>query len=258
MFKKMLVFTFLFLSFIVLAACGQQENLDVGLESLAFPPAAFSSTLVVQHSGHCADVFKNSLERDADLIQYDCHGKANQRFTFHPVAGKADTYLLKSESSGLCADVSLSQKVSGDYVVHQWSCHANANQQFTLKATGSSKVFSLVAGHDGRCVSVVGGSPYNRANLVAHTCNGAKSQQWKLAGYVAASAPRTCTDERDGRRGRRHRLRPHRRLRLQRRQRNGGPLPYESDGRGGPIAAARRRAGTRRPAVQTRANTKNF
>ncbi len=189
MFKKTVVLGFLFCSSLaLLAACGQQEPVT-GLEPSALNAPTFSSAAVAQHSDRCADVNKNSLELGADLIQYDCHGKANQRFTFHPVAGKTNTYVLRSESSGLCADVSLSQKVSGDYVVHQWSCHAKTNQQFTLKAGGTSKVFSLVAGHDGRCVSVADGNTDNRANLVAHTCNGAKSQLWTLAGYAAAGAP---------------------------------------------------------------------
>lgn len=190
----MSVFAFLWVSVMVLAACGQQEPVETGLEHLALSAPTFSSTAVAQRSGRCADVYKNSLSLGADLIQYDCHGKANQRFTFHPVAGKTDTYILKGESSGLCADVSLSQKASGDYVIHQWSCHAKTNQQFTLKASGSSKVFSLVANHDGKCVSVADGSPYNRANLVAQTCGGAKSQLWKLAGYtVSDAAPASVT-----------------------------------------------------------------
>ena len=77
----------------VLASCAQQEAPAAGLESQALAAPAFSSLVVAQHSGRCADVYKSSLSVGTDLVQYDCHGKANQRFTFHPVAGKADTYI---------------------------------------------------------------------------------------------------------------------------------------------------------------------
>ncbi len=175
----------------LLAGCGSQAVPEAGLTALALAVPAFSSTLVAEHSGKCADVYQAGLSAGTDLIQYGCHGKANQRFTFHPVAGKAATYVLRGEGSGLCADVSLSQKEAGDFVVHQWRCHAKTNQQFTLQPTGT-KVFTLVANHDGRCVGVANGSPYNRAKLVAQSCDGTKSQQWQLTGYAAA-APESVT-----------------------------------------------------------------
>ncbi|HEV2122329.1 MAG TPA: RICIN domain-containing protein [Chloroflexota bacterium] len=186
--KKMLVFAVgLLLSSVLLASCGQQEGVpEAGPETLAvLAEPAFSSTLEVQRSGKCLDVPRSSRERGADLIQYACHGEANQRFTFHEVAGKADTYLLKSEASGLCVDVSSSQKAGDDFVVHQWSCHAKSNQQFTLQATGAAEVFSLVSNHSGKCVSVLNASLSNRAGIVAQSCSGAEHQLWNIPDYKA-------------------------------------------------------------------------
>ena len=173
----------------LLASCGRQASVpQESLETVALAAPAFSSTLVAQNSGKCLNVPFGYATLGLEIIQYSCDGKTSQRFTFHPVAGKTDTYILKNEDSGLCADVSLSKKEGGDFVVHQWSCHAKANQQFRLKATGTAKVFSLVANHDGKCVTVSNSSPADRAKVVSHGCSGAKNQLWKIAGYQAGTA----------------------------------------------------------------------
>ena len=173
----------------LLASCGRQASVpQESLETAALAAPAFSSTLVAQNSGKCLNVPFGYATLGLEIIQYSCDGKTSQRFTFHPVAGKTDTYILKNEDSGLCADVSLSKKEGGDFVVHQWSCHAKANQQFRLKATGTAKVFSLVANHDGKCVTVSNSSPADRAKVVSHGCSGAKNQLWKIAGYQAGTA----------------------------------------------------------------------
>ena len=172
---------------LLLVSC--TETAEPGLEPTVatdLAPASFTSTLAASHSGRCLDVPEGKTANGVLLQQWDCRNNANQRFDFHPVAGKRDTYVIRNPKTRGCVDVSLSKKSEqGAFVLHQWACHGLANQQFQLKSAGAT-TFELVAQHTGTCADVARRAKGNGATLHAWRCQGGANQQWKIAGIGGA------------------------------------------------------------------------
>ncbi|MEZ4622883.1 MAG: RICIN domain-containing protein, partial [Caldilineaceae bacterium] len=61
--------------------------------------------IIATHSNKCMDVASYSTSNNAQIQQYSCSGGDNQKFYFTPVAGKADTYLIRAKHSGKAVDV---------------------------------------------------------------------------------------------------------------------------------------------------------
>ena len=177
-----------FCALLLLLGCSQQ------LESAAtqpsqvgtLGPAAFTSALVAMHSDKCAELPGGSLTPGKQLIQWDCNwGQAKQQFSFHPVAGQADTYHLQNVNSQLCVSVSPVQRYGGHPTVEQLACdEGSPRQQFTLRAVpNAEKTFQLSSGYAGKCIDVYRGIKQNRTPLVAYTCHESPNQQWRMSGY---------------------------------------------------------------------------
>ncbi|MFG2878723.1 RICIN domain-containing protein [Streptomyces sp. NPDC048337] len=87
------------------------------------------------HSFKCMDVAGFSTENGGNVVQWNCHGGANQRWR---ISGQAwqenhNTFNLVSEYSGKCLDVegvSTQNKAN----VHQWEClgYPQRNQRWYL------------------------------------------------------------------------------------------------------------------------------
>ena len=136
---------------------GFREALDTRND---LPPsnAAFSSVVVVQHSGQCLDDTNLSATAGTQYQPYYREGGYQQMLGFKPVPGRANTYTITDEHSGLCLDVSGASTADGAALI-QWPCDSQTNQQFTLipvSALGNSQDFQPVAVHSGECVDVTG------------------------------------------------------------------------------------------------------
>ena len=185
-------FRFVILSlglFALLASCSTGEApLSEPIESVALEPAAFTSNVASVSSGKCLEIPQGKKERGTLVRQWTCSDRSrHQRFSFHPVKGKKDSYILRSTSTGLCADVSLSRKASGNtYLVHQWACHGLANQQFQLQRV-RGKTFKLVTQHSKKCFDLKGSSGRNGASMHDSRCHGKSNQQWTIAGFSGSN-----------------------------------------------------------------------
>ncbi|NUR27542.1 MAG: family 43 glycosylhydrolase [Catenulispora sp.] len=140
----------------------------------------FTSTVVNQASGNCADDPYSSTTAGTQLIQYSCNTGTNQNWTFAPVSGTSATYTITNAASGMCIDVS-GRSTADNAQVIQWSCNGQSNQQFTVQAVGGA--FGLVAVHSGKCVAPSGDSTAGSTGLVQSACTGAGTRLWKLPGY---------------------------------------------------------------------------
>jgi hypothetical protein len=157
------------------------------------PPtdASFQSVAVAQHSGECLDNTGLSTTDGNQQQQYYCEGGNQQQWTFRPVTGVTDTYMIVNQQSGKCLDVSAVSTADGA-AVQQWTCLSGArNQQFTLRkvtyAGNDAHDYQLVARHSGKCVDVSGVSTAARAPILQWTCNpagqgGPLNQTWRLQG----------------------------------------------------------------------------
>ena len=179
------------LAAILLSGCAERvDTLPAEpIAAAAVSPAAFTSTLVAQHSRKCLGVPGGDKSDGVLLLQWDCNDIEHQRFSFHPVAGAKDTYLIRNPVTRKCVDVSRKRK--GDqsaYVIHQWTCHGEGNQQFKLEPVKGS--FQLSARHSGKCADVAHRYTAAGASLHAWTCRAKPNQLWGIRGYKADnSAP---------------------------------------------------------------------
>ena len=175
------------------------------------PPASaavsFTSTVVNQASGDCADDPNSSAAAGTQLIQYSCNGGTNQSWTFMPVSGTSAAYRVANGASGLCVDVS-GRSTADNAQVIQYTCNGQTNQQFTLApvgVAGTANTFNLVAVHSGKCVVPSGDSTANDTVLVQLPCTSATTRVWHVPGFtttggggggsylgIPAVAPNSC------------------------------------------------------------------
>ena len=118
----------------------------------------------------CVDVPGGRIAQGAELIMWDCHGGANQRFEF-TAAGEL-------KIGGLCVDAFGGSGRNGD-PIGLWSCHGGANQKWRVE--GNS-----IKGMNNRCIDIAGGNAGNGAKLVLWDCHGGANQAWRVSGAPAA------------------------------------------------------------------------
>ena len=159
--------------------------------------AAFTSTLVVQHSGKCLDLTGGSFRNGTTLEQESCASSEASTFEFVSVPGQADTYLIRNIRSQKCLDVFRAQTNNGAKLI-QYRCGEGANQQFELVDAGGG-YYQLVAGHSGKCVDVYRAHKTDGTEVTQYSCQGAETrarygnQLWK----ISASAPQEDNEEGD-------------------------------------------------------------
>src|SRR5262245_28469290 len=132
----------------------------------------FTSTAVAQHSARCMDVFGAQTGNDVNLIQWNCHGGANQSFTFVPVAGTTDTYNINTFTAGKCVEV-VGASTADNARVAQNTCGTGTNQRFRLvpvTIAGTDKTFNIQAVHSSKCIGANGGVVDNGATLGQVPC----------------------------------------------------------------------------------------
>ncbi|GAB3238815.1 RICIN domain-containing protein [Glycomyces halotolerans] len=138
--------------------------------------AGETTAITARHSGKCMDVVNGSSEDGAEIIQYDCHGGANQQWQLQPTGG--GYYQIVAWNSGKCIDVDGNSTSNGARII-QWPCNGGTNQQWELRDAGGGHV-QLVARHSGKCIDVSDGSNDNSARLQQYSCHDGYNQQWSL------------------------------------------------------------------------------
>ena len=99
----------------------------------------FTTEMIYEGSGKCADVPRFSKREGTDLIVYRCNGQTNQQFEFFKVGSGSDIngedFFIKGVDSGLCMTLS-GIFASGDEVFEQRECTGAASQRFGLIILG--------------------------------------------------------------------------------------------------------------------------
>jgi hypothetical protein len=198
-------------STIVVGAISEDSNAtgvngDEVNESASFAGAAYVFTIdapdfhppidyeiVSRNSGKCLDVSYASTEAVASVIQWICHGGANQQWRLEPVGDGA--FRIIARHSGQVLDV------YGGFVddvtpVIQYPWHGGDNQLWTLEPTSNGYVF-LVAQHSGKVLDVEYASPDDGARVIQYTLHGGANQQWLLHAVAPAADPMSTVSERE-------------------------------------------------------------
>jgi endoglucanase len=135
-----------------------------------------TTDIVNRLSGRCVDVVSGSTADGAEIIQYDCHGGANQQWTLREAGG--GYVQIVSAASGKCLDINGASTADGARAI-LWSCGTGANQQWTLRDAGGGFV-QLVARHSGKCLDTVNAGTANGVRLQQFACGTGANQQWTL------------------------------------------------------------------------------
>jgi len=128
------------------------------------PPSTFR--LRGEASGRCLDVNLGSSANGTQMIIWDCHDGANQRFT---QAGSALQVL------GKCLDAP-STAAAGTRV-QIWDCNGSTNQQWAFNGNGTIGSVRFPA----LCLDVNGAATGNGAAVILWNCHGAANQRWTRA-----------------------------------------------------------------------------
>ena len=88
------------------------------LRAAAPDPAGGTFELVARHSGKCLDITGVSVDDLARAIQWDCHGGANQQWTFQ--AAGDGYYVLTARHSGKALTV-LGESIADGALVGQYT-----------------------------------------------------------------------------------------------------------------------------------------
>ncbi|MFI5877135.1 RICIN domain-containing protein [Streptomyces sp. NPDC051445] len=157
----------------------------VALAPPAHAATAFTSTAVNRNGGNCLDVPGGSTADGAQLIQWSCHGQANQTFTFTPVGGTGDQYRISTSGAGKCLEVNGASTADNTTIV-QRACGTGAGQKFRLTpvaAGGTDNVFGVQSVNSGKCAAPAGDSAASGTGLVQLPCAAAASRTWRLPGF---------------------------------------------------------------------------
>ena len=129
--------------------------------------------LKVQHSGQCLDDYGWSRDDVTPIVQWGCHGGANQQWRFDPVPGG---YHIVNVFSGKCLDVYGGLPDAGTKLIQYW-CHGGANQTWRVSNSGGG--WQLSVAHSNQCLDVYGGLQNYGTQVIQWPCHGGTNQQWK-------------------------------------------------------------------------------
>ena len=135
-----------------------------------------SDLLQVRHSRGCLDVRGGSRRDRAQVQQYICNGRSNQRWQAISVGRGRVT--LVNRRSGKCLDVRGGGRRDRARV-QQFTCHGGGNQQW-YPVQVNNRDFLLVSRNSGQCLDVLGASVRPRALVQQFPCHGGANQRWRF------------------------------------------------------------------------------
>ena len=131
--------------------------------------------IVSRGSQKCLDVYGAFTDDAVSVIQWTCHGNANQQWKLEPVAG---AFRLVARHSGKVLDVygALTDDVTP---VIQFHKNGGTNQLWSIEPVADGYV-RIIARHSGKALDVSGASLDDGAEVIQYTPHGDANQQWLL------------------------------------------------------------------------------
>jgi uncharacterized repeat protein (TIGR03803 family) len=151
------------------------------------PPDTYYE-LVSRNSGKCLDVYGASTDAAA-VIQWFCHGGANQQWRLEPAGGGALHLIARHSGQALDVYGALLDDVTP---VIQWPLHGGDNQVWTLEPASDGYV-SIVARYSGKVLDVEYASTDDGARVIQYTPHGGANQQWLLRPVESSAASVTVS-----------------------------------------------------------------
>ncbi|HVK21827.1 MAG TPA: ThuA domain-containing protein [Actinokineospora sp.] len=112
-------------------------------------------------SNRCMD---NSATVAGQVVLWDCHGGANQKWT---------SVGATLQTGGKCLDVTGASQTDGA-IVGTYTCNSQANQNWTQWTDGSLR-------NGTKCLDAFGAGTANGTRVIIWTCNGQTNQKWTVS-----------------------------------------------------------------------------
>jgi len=157
------------------------------------PPVEQHVEIVSRNSDKCLDVSYGSTEPAASVIQWSCHGGANQQWRLEPVSDGA--FRIIARHSGQVLDV-YGGLVDDVTPIIQFPWHGGDNQLWTIEPASNGYVF-IVARHSGKVLDVEYASTDDGARVIQYTPHGGANQQWLLHAVAPAADPISTVSNRE-------------------------------------------------------------
>ncbi|MFG2064865.1 ricin-type beta-trefoil lectin domain protein [Micromonospora sp. NPDC048871] len=127
------------------------------------PPPSSATQIVGVQSNRCIDVPNSSRNNGTRVQLYDCHGQANQSWTY-TASRQLQVY------GNMCLDAA---GTGNGAAVQIYNCHGGTNQQWNVNSNGT-----ISNAQSGRCLDVW--STANGAQVQLYDCHGGNNQRFNL------------------------------------------------------------------------------
>lgn len=138
-----------------------------------------STRIVGTASGRCLEVPNSSTVNGAQTQLWDCHGSANQTWTW-----TSSKQLMVYGNR--CLDAYGLGSTDGTAAVI-WDCNGQTNQQWNVNANGT-----ITGVHSGLCLDASGYGTANGTRIHLWTCHGGANQQWTSPTTPPPTGTRPC------------------------------------------------------------------
>ncbi|GGS47156.1 family 43 glycosylhydrolase [Streptomyces violaceus] len=157
---------------------GTPVRLGASLPGPSGEPSAVSTTYTVtnRNSGKCLDVAGSSAADGANVLQYTCNGRTNQRWRLEDLGD--DTHRLVNVATGKVLDTADCSTADGADL-RQWSWLNNTCQRFQFVATDGGYV-RIVNKATGKVADVADCSTADSADVRQWTWLNNNCQLWRL------------------------------------------------------------------------------
>jgi beta-glucanase (GH16 family) len=187
---------------LLVAGCAGSVMDAEGTVGAASVQSGQAYSLVRQGSGKCMDVGGWGTNNGTQILQWSCHGGANQQFR---VVNVGDHVQLVDSHSGRCLDVDAWGTADGTKI-QLWDCNGSPAQSYFLDDMGNG-FLRIRNTHSNKCVDVTAASNDDGPKVQLYSCNGTSAQNWRPVGPGTTNPPAppgwklTWSDEFNGGRG---------------------------------------------------------
>ncbi|WP_344057078.1 non-reducing end alpha-L-arabinofuranosidase family hydrolase, partial [Sphaerisporangium rubeum] len=129
-------------------------------------------------SGRCVDVPNSSTTDGTQLNIWDCHGNANQQWTYTS-SGEFRVYGNKCMDAG---------GTGNGAKVQIYGCHGGDNQKWRVNSNGT-----ITGVQSGLCIDATGAGTANGTTLQMYACHSNSNQQWNWTGGGTSTPTATPT-----------------------------------------------------------------
>ncbi|MEN9835343.1 MAG: hypothetical protein RL011_1536 [Pseudomonadota bacterium] len=159
---------------------GYIESGSTIMASFCVKPRPVFTGRIVTASNKCLAVEGGYSAQGVRIMQTDCDGNANQRFTL--LRGDNGSYQIRPEYNQQCLDIAGASRWGGARLI-QWGCHGKTNQNFTVRKAQMGHM-NIINVNSNKCIDIPRGSTANGVSVIQWGCNNGTNQLFRFEGYT--------------------------------------------------------------------------